>query len=183
MATRTVLQEQTGETAAGGEGSDRVRPAGHSPGGASAGDDRRLRLRAPTPVGRGRHGDYPGNAGNAGKRAGPAPAPQDVGPLGGRPLAGVQQRLWGGQHALVRRVGGAQLAGLRLVLVDDHDVLGHLFELVDQPLAFHLGEDSALVVVPVGGGGGGVRGGATALGKQKCAHPQPAHLRARPIVS
>lgn len=127
-----------------------VRAAGLSPGGGSGGEDGRLRARAPTPVRRGRHGHYPGNAerhcgtdGGGGSGAGPVPAPQDVGPLGGRLLGGVQQRLRGGQHALVR---GAQL--VRLVLVNDHDVLGHLLELVHQPLTFDLGEDTALVVIP-----------------------------------
>lgn len=133
-------------------------PLDHSPGGASGGQHGRLGLRAPTPVRRGRHGDYPGNAhrhrrtvGSVGC-AGPVPAPQDVRPLGGRPLAGLQQRLRGGQHALVRGsvLRGAQLVRgrqVRLVLIDDHDVLGHLFELVDQPLTFNLGEDTALVVI------------------------------------
>lgn len=197
MATRTVLQvrgqrEQTGgETTAGSE--QRVRSAQRSPGGGGVGDDGRLRLWAPTPVWRGRHGHYPRNADcrtddGSVNRAGPVSAPQDVRPLGGRPFAGLQQRLWGGQHALVRRsLRGAQLVRgrqVRLVFVDNHDVLGHLFELVNQALAFDLGQDTALVIISATGDRRGERlRHSTILKKRKPAHIQTPHLRARPIVS
>jgi len=43
---------------------------------------------------------------------------------------------------------GILIISSHAIAVDLHDVLGHIDELVDQPLAIHLGQDAALVVVP-----------------------------------
>lgn len=51
-------------------------------------------------------------------------------------------------HASPRRATAPRdSSGLRQRAVDLDDVLGHVDELVDEPLAVHLGEDAALVVV------------------------------------
>lgn len=39
--------------------------------------------------------------------------------------------------------------GLRVERTVDHHILWHVLKLVDQPLAVHLGQDAALIVIPV----------------------------------
>lgn len=89
--------------------------------------------------------------------AGSVPAPQDVGLLRGRQLGGLEQHVRRRSHTLVGRggvrahqvIGGGHVC---LFVIDDDDVFGHLFELVDQPLAFDFGQDATLVVIPEGKG-------------------------------
>ena len=45
---------------------------------------------------------------------------------------------------------------VRLIVVNDNDVLGHLLELVDQALTLHFGQDAPLIVVPAREKGGGL---------------------------